>query len=77
MVDNEEAAANRSSLGYSRGHWDHGDLVMDSAPLADHRSTYSNGEPPGAHKHIIECYSPALAGYGPLLIVDHPELVEE
>ena len=56
---------------------DDGHLVVDSAPLVDHRSTYSNGEPPGAHKHIIECYSPGFAGYDSLLSVDHPGLVEE
>ena len=48
-----------------------------NARFADHRSTYSNGEPPGPHKHVIECYSPGFAGYGPLLSADSLELTEE
>ena len=33
MVDNEEAAANRSSLGYSRGHWEDGNLIVQTTGI--------------------------------------------
>ena len=33
MVDNEEAAANRSSHGYSRGHWEDGNLIVQTTGI--------------------------------------------
>lgn len=58
-MDGREHPANgpRTNQGHSIGHWEDGDLVVDTTLFEDHGYGNGSGIPSGAQKHIVERYA--------------------
>jgi len=62
-LDGREHPANgpRTNQGHSIGHWEDGDLVVDTTQFADHRAPIRGGSregvPSGAQRHVTERFS--------------------